>query len=188
MKYKFIEIDGTLINNDIVDIKFSCDLEKCKGACCTMESEYGAPLKEDEIYEIRKNLPVILDYLPAEHAEAIRKEDFWEKKFDQLMTKSINDRECVFVYYDGDIAKCGIEKAFFDGKVDFRKPISCHLFPIRISNHGGNILRFEHYSECEPAIINGIEKNISTAEFCKDAIIRFFDKDWFEKLKSYIRS
>lgn len=153
-----------------------------------MESEYGAPLKASEVGEIQKNLPVIFEYLPEEHVQSIKQNDFWEKKFGQLMTKSMNDRECVFVYYDGDIAKCGIEKAYFDGKIDFRKPISCHLFPIRISNHGGDVLRFEHYSECEPAIMNGIDKKITTAEFCKDALIRFFNKDWFEKLRSYIRS
>lgn len=188
MKSNFIEIEGALINPDVAEIKFSCDLGKCKGACCTMESEYGAPLKAPEIEKIEENLSVILEYLPKEHVKEIKQNGFWEMKFSQLMTKSINNKECVFVYYEGDIAKCGIEKAYFDEKIDFRKPISCHLFPIRISNHGGEVLRFEHYSECKPALEKGIKQNISTAEFCKDALIRFFDKDWFEKLKSHLRN
>ena len=186
MEKNFIDIDDVIINNDLFEKKFTCDLEKCKGACCTMKSEYGAPLTEEEISKIDEILPVVKNYIPDRNVEEIEDFGFWEDKFDQLMTRSINNMDCVFVYYEGDIAKCGIEKAFFDGKVDFRKPISCHLFPIRVSDFGGDVLRFEEYSECKAALKKGLETNLTIFEFCKDALKRLYGNKWFEKTRSYL--
>ena len=126
-----VEIDEIIVNREVIKTKFTCDLEKCKGACCTMESEYGAPITKSEIEKIEKILPIVFEYLPGRHIQEIKKNGFWYEVEGQLMTRSINKRACVFVTYEGDIAKCGIEKAYRDGKVDFIKPVSCHLFPIR---------------------------------------------------------
>lgn len=188
MKPEFFEIDNILINGEVVSTNFTCDLGKCKGACCTMESQFGAPITQEEIDKIDAILPVVLDYLPQKHSKEIQKKGFWVKKHDQLMTRSMNNRECVFVYYEGDIAKCGIEKAYGDGKVDFIKPISCHLFPIRISDFGGQVLRFEKYSECQPAIEKGNNTKIKIIDFCKDALERRFGSKWLNTIKDAIGS
>ncbi len=102
------------------------------------------------------------------------------------LLKSINNRACVFVYYDNEIAKCAIEKAYLDGKTDFKKPISCHLFPIRVSDFGGDVLRFEHMNECQPAIELGKKENTTVAEFCEEPLNRLYGKEWYSQFKEII--
>lgn len=183
-----IEIKEVIVNNQVFDTEFTCDLEKCKGACCTMESEFGAPLTEKEVERIDEILPTVKNYLSENSIDRIDEIGFWEKKQETLMTTSINNRDCVFVYYEGDIAKCAIEKAYFEGEVEFRKPISCHLFPIRVSDFGGPVLRFESYSECKPAKKLGKKTKINVFEFCKDALVRLYGKNWYENVKEKIGS
>ena len=182
MKDSFYDIDEVLINKDIADIKFTCDLNKCKGACCTMESEYGAPTDEEEIKIIEDMLDKIMERLPESNKRIINDSGFWEDKDGDLMISSINNKDCVFAVYEHGVAKCIIEKMYFEGETEFRKPISCHLFPIRIADFGGPILRFEEYQECKPALSNGLVTGISTLEFCKDALIRKFGEGWYNKL------
>ena len=187
MKADFIEIDNITLNSEIAEKTFTCDLAKCKGACCTMESQFGAPVTKEEIEIITGVLPVVKDYLPKEHVKEIEKNGFWIEKYGDLMTRSIKNRDCVFVTYEGDIAKCGIEKAYRDGKIDFIKPVSCHLFPIRVSNFGGPVLRYEKYEDCEPAVEKGEKTKIKIIDFCRDALERAFGKEWFLKIKEAIR-
>ncbi len=186
MNPEFLEIDNVYINAEVVETNFTCDLSKCKGACCTMESEYGAPVTRQEIDSINKILPTVLEYLPEEHVKEIERNGFWMEKDNELMTRSLNNRACVFVTYEGDIAKCGIERAYREGKVDFIKPVSCHLFPIRISNFGGPVLRFEKYSECSPALEKGNKTGIKIIDFCREALERQFGKNFFTRTKEGI--
>lgn len=181
-----IPVEDVLIRTEIAEKSFSCDLEKCKGACCTLESEYGAPLLEEEVEKIDKILDIVSEYIPDNHKEEIAKNGFYEVKDGELMTTSVNNKACVFVYYDNDIAKCGIERAFFDGKVDFRKPISCHLFPIRVSKFGGDVLRYEKFSECSPALERGEKQNIKLVNFCEDSLKRLYGDKWYSTLKEII--
>lgn len=183
MDADFIQIDDVVVNTEIVNSYFTCDLGKCKGACCTMESPYGAPITQDEIDEIEKELPAILPYLPKAHLSEIEKRSFWVKQQNELMTRSVNNRACVFVFYEGDVAKCAIERAFHEAKIECNKPISCHLFPIRISNFAGPVLRYEKYRECQPAIEKGKQTKITVLDFCKDSIERAFGTEWFKTLK-----
>jgi hypothetical protein len=187
MAADFVEVDNILISSEIFEQWFQCDLNKCKGACCTMESAFGAPIKKEEVENIEKNLSIITEYLPNEHSIEIKRNGFWISKFDQFMTRSLNNRACVFVVYDGDIAKCSIEKAFNDGKINFNKPISCHLFPIRIGNFNGKVLRFEKYGECMPALEKGVLSQTNIFEFCKDALIREFSESWYDKTMEAIK-
>ena len=187
MDLDFIEIDNVAVNSEIMDNCFTCDLAKCKGACCTMESEFGAPVSEEEIETINKILPEIKEYLPPKSVKEIEKNGFWMNKQDELMIRSIDNRDCVFVVYDGDIAMCGIEKAYRNGKINFIKPVSCHLFPIRVSNFGGPVLRYEKYSDCHPAIEKGNKTKIKIFDFCREALERSFGKEWFSKIKEAIR-
>ena len=105
--------------------------------------------------------------------EEIESNGFYEEIDGQLLIKSIDDKECVFVYYENEIAKCGIEKAFLNDQTDFKKPISCHLFPIRVSDFGGDVLRFEKFDECKPAITKGKKENTTVAEFCGEPLERY---------------
>lgn len=181
-----IPVEDVLVRPEIGEVNFACDLGKCKGACCTIESEYGAPLLSEEVDEIEKILPVVKNYLPREHVDVIEERGFYESKGGELLTNSLNNRACVFVYYENDIAKCGIEKAFNEGKVDFRKPISCHLFPIRVSNCGGDVLRYEKLSDCKPALKNGADNKIKLVDFSKDSLVRAYGEIWYNKLKEKV--
>ena len=179
----FESIDGVLVNKDIISKKFTCDLKACKGACCTMKSEYGAPLLSKEIRVIEEYLPVISEYLPKKSITEIKTNGFWEKKEDEYMTRSHGDTDCVFVYYEGDIAKCAIEKAYNEEKIDFIKPISCHLFPIRITDFGGDVVRYEEYEDCKPALKKGEETGLTVLEFCEKPIKRAYSEDFYTKLE-----
>jgi hypothetical protein len=182
----FIAVEDVIIRPEIAEKRFECDLSLCKGACCTLESEYGAPLLQEEAGEIEKILDIVKDYIPEEHWDQIQKKGFYDIRDGDLMVSSVNNRACVFVYFDGDIAKCGIEKAYFDGKTAFRKPVSCHLFPIRVSNMGGDVLRFEKFDECRPAIEKGNKNNTFVADFCKDSLVRLYGEQWYLKFKEII--
>jgi hypothetical protein len=173
------------VREDIVEIPFSCDLKKCKGACCTLESELGAPINKNEIEEIDKILPIVKKYLTQINIDEIEERGFYEAKDDELMITSVDNKDCVFSYYDNSVAKCAIERAYFDGKVNFRKPVSCHLFPIRVTDFSGDVLRYEKFSECTPALEKGKEENITIAEFCKDSLIRLYGENWYNKLMNY---
>jgi len=179
----FDNIDGVLVSKDIVKTKFTCDLKACKGACCTMKSDFGAPLNADEIDIIEKHLPILKENLKNDSIQEIEKYGFWEKKEDTLMTRSLGDTDCVFVFYEGDIARCSIEKAYNEGKIDFIKPISCHLFPIRISEFGGDILRYEVYDDCKPALENGEKTGLSILEFCEKPIKRAFNNNFYNNIE-----
>jgi hypothetical protein len=182
---KIFAINDVLVRDEIVEIPFSCDLKKCKGACCTLESELGAPVTKAEIEEIEKILPVIKEYLKQINIDEIEEKGFFEIKDDEMMITSVNNRDCVFSFWENGIAKCAIERAYFDGKVQFRKPISCHLFPIRVTDFSGDVLRYEKFSECAPALEKGKEENITIVEFCKDSLIRLYGEDWYNKLMNY---
>jgi len=181
-----ISIENVLVSKEIAESNFACDLKKCKGACCTLESDHGAPLNFEEVEKIESILHEVKPYLPQNHVDAIEKNGFFEEIDGDLMTRSISGKSCVFVYFEDDIAKCGIERAFFDGKVDFRKPISCHLFPIRVSKFGGDVLRYEKFKECLPAVDNGNETNEKLLDFCRESLTRLYGNNWYSKLKKLI--
>lgn len=187
MNEQILPVENILVRREISEICFKCDLMKCKGACCTFESNYGAPLKWDEINTIDNILKDVLCYLPKSHQKEIEERRFYEIKKDEPMIRSVDNRACVFVYFEDDIARCSIEKAYIEGKTDFRKPISCHLFPIRISYFGGDVLRFENLDQCQPAVELGKIENITVAEFCEEPLNRLYGKEWYSKFIELIK-
>ena len=186
MDKQILPVGNILVGKEITEISFKCDLLKCRGACCTFESRYGAPLRWEEVNIINELLTEVLRNLPQAHKEEIEERGFYEVKKDEPMISSIDNRACVFVYYENDIAKCAMEKAYIDGKTDFRKPISCHLFPIRISDFGGDVLRFEQLDVCQPAIQSGKKENTTVAEFCEDSLSRLYGKEWYSQFMELI--
>lgn len=169
----FKSMNSIKIDTQIYDIKFLCNLDKCKGGCCTVYGENGAPLLEEEIPIIQENLEKIKKYMQKNSIDFINRNGFWVHDSDgELSVQCINNRDCVFVYYDEHkIAKCAIEKAYSRGESNFRKPVSCHLFPIRVSN---NYIYYEQFSICEPALENGELENVELVNFVKSALERRF--------------
>ncbi|MCH7972909.1 MAG: DUF3109 family protein [Bacteroidetes bacterium] len=178
-----ILIDDIVVRDEILSQKFVCDLEKCKGACCTLKSEFGAPLLKEEIPLIEENYGEVEKYLPEKHKKAINTSGFYEEKHGELMINSVDNKSCVFVYYENDIAKCSLEKAYLEGKSSFKKPVSCQLFPIRISNFGGDVLRYEKFSECNHAEKKGSNKNTYLYEFSEEPLTSKYGSKWYLSLK-----
>jgi hypothetical protein len=169
--------------------KFACDLGACAGACCTMPGGRGAPVDEGEVDDLLASVDAALPYLPERNREIIRTVGPLEGRAGDRATRCIDNRDCVFVYYDREVAKCAIEKAHFNGETPFRKPISCHLFPIRVSEVlGGTYLRYEQIPECDPALANGARKNVPLYRFLKDALTRAFGREAYEALVAQIES
>jgi hypothetical protein len=173
------------VHESVATTRFACDLHQCKGACCTFPGGRGAPLRDSELSEIESVFPVIAASLPKEHLEAVRENGLIDGTPGNYATQCVDGKACVFVYVDEGIARCAIERAFFEGKVSWRKPISCHLFPIRIGRDGREI-HFEHFSECAPALRKGEHEQIPVHAFVKDSLERAFGADWTNQLTNTI--
>lgn len=176
-----ILINDVLVEEEISSTHFSCDLEKCKGACCTFPGEFGAPVLDSEVIAIERNLDAAKEYLSERSKNYIQKHGFIKGEQGNLNTVCIDDKDCVFVYYERDIAFCAIEKAYREGLSDFQKPVSCHLFPVRVGNFGGKSLYYEKIAECKPAIKNGKKQKIRIHESVKDALVRSFGDKWYQE-------
>jgi len=180
-------IEEVLVEDEILTKKFCCDLEKCKGSCCTFYGEYGAPVLDDEVKKIKEAKIIAEKYLSKKTRDFINKNGFIEGFPGNYSTVCIEKRDCVFVYYENGIAFCALEKAYLNGETKFRKPLSCHLFPIRIAYWNNGSLYFSEISECAPALIKGETENILLAESVKDALIRKFGESWYKNFVNYIK-
>ena len=178
-------IDDIAVDSSLLTRKFACDLLKCKGACCSLPGGRGAPLLDSEIPEIEAALPEVLPILSEEKRKLISESGFYEGPKGDCATTCVDDEDCVFVYRENGIAKCAVERAYNEGKVGFRKPISCHLYPIRVSSFGGDILRYHELSECDPAVRKGKSENVGVIEFLKTALTRLYGEEWYNKLEIY---
>lgn len=172
-----------IIDDRIFNVKFSCDVRKCKGACCTLKGAGGAPILDEEVRIIKRNLNVAKKYLHPVHVFYLETEGFLEGKTGDYSIKSVNDEECVFSFYEEGIAKCSFQKAFYNKETDFQKPISCHLFPVRISGLKRNIIKYEEINECIDALEKGEEENLTVFEFAKDSLVREYGIGFYNDLK-----
>lgn len=151
-----------------------------------MEGEFGAPLADDELEIIETEMPRILPYLTPASQSAIKKNGFFEKDSDgDIVTTCLPSGECNFSYKDENgILSCGIEKAWKEGKTSFRKPISCHLYPIRVSKVGEfNALNYHRWEICKPACKLGDKHKVAIYKFLKDPLIRKFGEAWYKELE-----
>ncbi|MFP4529010.1 MAG: DUF3109 family protein [Candidatus Kapaibacterium sp.] len=181
-----INFDDILLDEEISQAKFACRLDKCHGACCTFPGDFGAPVLDEEVPRLRAAVDIVRKYLPKKALDTIEREGVVEGLPGKFTTICINKRDCVFVYYEGKVAKCALEKAWFSGELNFRKPISCHLFPIRVGNYGGKYLYYEKIDECAPAVCEGQSRDIPLIETVADALTRAYGAEWVERLKKYI--
>ena len=178
-----IKIDNVLVSDDIKQIHFVCNLPACNGDCC-VEGDAGAPLEEEEISILEDCIDEIKPYMTDEGRQVVELMGVFD--FDaesSYVTPLVNNRECAFVYKENNINFCAIEKAYIDGKTSFKKPVSCHLYPIRLSKVGDhNAVNYDRWSICAPALVNGKKLGVPMYVFLKDPLIRKFGEEWYGKL------
>jgi hypothetical protein len=179
-----ILFENTLLSEELFDKHFICDLTKCKGACC-VEGDFGAPLEREEIEILENELENILPYLTKEAIQQIESKGVWENDKDgDLVTTCLPTGECNFSFKDeAGVLGCGIEKAWKEGKTTFRKPISCHLYPIRISKVGEyDALNYNRWEICKPACNLGAKHQVTVFAFLKDSLVRKYGENWYNEV------
>ncbi|MFC0876872.1 DUF3109 family protein [Saccharicrinis sp. FJH2] len=179
-----LQIGDTLISLDLFEKRFICDLPACHGSCC-VEGDSGAPLTQEEKQIIEDLLPDIWDDLSPEAQKLIKKQGVSYVDGDgDLVTSIIKGKECVFTYFDENgTCKCAIEKAYNEGKSDFKKPVSCHLYPVRVKKYPTfQAVNYDKWEICKPALDLGEKLGVPIYKFVKDALIRKFGEDWYNEL------
>ncbi|MBT5932321.1 MAG: DUF3109 family protein [Flavobacteriales bacterium] len=179
-----VEIDDKIVSTDLFSEKFVCDLSKCKGACC-VKGNGGAPLTEKEVELIEDNLEQIKPFMSEKGIQTIKDEGvYYLDEEDAPATKLIDKKECCFVYFDNsNTAKCSIETAYKSGEIDFNKPQSCHLYPIRIKEFTEfTALNYEEWDICAPACSLGQSLKVPVYKFLQEPITRVFGSSFFDEL------
>ena len=179
-----IQIDDKLISEDLFSEEFVCNLAKCKGICC-VEGDAGAPLDEDETKILDEIYPKIKPYLRSEGIQAIEEQGTYTLDFEgDLVTPLVNNVECAYVIFDEKgYTKCAIEKAYEDGVIDWQKPISCHLYPIRITEYSNfSAINYHEWNICSDACTLGKELGIKVYQFLKKPLIRKYGEDFYQTL------
>ena len=179
-----IEIGDTIISRDLLHNAFVCDLAVCKGACC-VEGDSGAPLEEDERAILDKEYEAIKPYLLDEGRKAIDRQGSSVIDSDgDLGTPLVEEGACAYAIFENGKALCGIEKAWKAGATAFRKPISCHLYPVRVSSYSSfQAVNYHRWKICDPACQLGAQLEVPVYVFLKDALIRRFGLKWYHELE-----
>jgi len=179
-----IQIDDKLISEDLFSEEFVCNLAKCKGICC-VEGDAGAPLDEDETHILDEIYPKIKPYLRPEGIQAIEEQGTYTLDFEgDLVTPLVNNAECAYVIFDEKgYTKCAIEKAYEDGVIDWQKPISCHLYPIRITEYSNfSAINYHEWDICSDACTLGKELGVKVYQFLKKPLIRKYGEEFYQTL------
>ncbi len=180
-----IEIGRAIISDEIFEKHFLCDILKCKGACC-IEGDSGAPLTDEEAILIEEEYDTFSDLLPEKHKKEVEKQGYSLIDEDgDLVTPLVDNRQCVYSYYnDKGILKCAIEKAHFEGKTKFRKPISCHLFPIRITEYKRfDAVNYQELDICKPGRVCGASEKLPLYKFLKEPLINKYGEEWYKEVE-----
>ena len=182
-----IAIDDILVSDEIVEQQFVCDLEKCKGGCC-VDGDAGAPLERSELKELNEVYKAVLPYLSQE-AKIILETGgryVYDKEFGWV-TPTVGNGMCAYgIIGKNNIVKCGIEQAYNDGKISWKKPISCHLFPVRIKKtKNAELVNYEpREGLCDAACVLGKKLKIPVYQFLKEPLIRKYGKDFYDALSA----
>jgi len=176
-------IDEILVSDEIKEIKFACDLHACKGDCC-VDGDAGAPLDEEEISILEDDIDEILPFMTKEGIEVVKNTGVFVYDIDgEYVTPLVNDEECAFVYTEKGISYCAIEKAYLEGKIEFQKPISCHLYPVRLTYVGQTLaVNYHEWHICAPALNSGNKLGTPLYKYLKAPLTRKFGDAWYKKL------
>lgn len=179
-----IQIENTLISFDVFEKKFCCDLQQCKGVCC-IEGDSGAPLEKGEPRQIEADYEGIRTFMKPQGIRAVEEQGFAVVDKDgDLVTPLINGGECAYAIEENGVCWCAIEKAWSQGKSAFRKPESCHLYPIRITRYAGfEALNFHKWDICRCARIKGEQEGIPVYRFLKQALIARYGEEWYRQVE-----
>ncbi|KAA3438632.1 DUF3109 family protein [Rufibacter hautae] len=183
-----IVLQNTVLSDDLKDKFFVCNLEKCKGACC-VEGDLGAPLDKDELPLLADAYEHVMPYMSQEGIQAVNEQGLFVEDFEgDYSTPTIGDRECAYAIYDENLTlKCAIEQAYLDGKISWKKPISCHLYPIRITKYDGfEALNYDRWEICNPACSFGLELGVPVYKFLREPLIRKYGEQWFNELDEMV--
>lgn len=177
-------VGSVLVSDNVLDAPFTCNLGACLGGCCVVGTS-GAPLEPDERAELERALPRVRKYLRPEALEIIDEHGPWEEvEAGRYATRCVDRAECVFVIFEGPIAKCSLQKAYRAGRIDFEKPVSCHLYPIRIQRYGDyEALNYEQISLCTPAIRHGQRHGTQLIDFLREPLVRKYGEEWYEQFR-----
>ena len=182
------QLGKTIVSEDIIEKEFVCNLAACKGACC-VEGEAGAPLTEEEVTILKNIYPKVKPYLRPEGIKAIEDQGTHIKtELKDLETPLVEGKECAYVTFsENGTASCGIENAYNDGKIDYKKPISCHLYPVRVQEYSEfSAVNYHKWPICNDACTLGNELKVPVYKFTKEALIRKFGLNWFLQLEKLV--
>ncbi len=178
---EMIEIEDKIVSEDLFESFFCCDLPRCRGACC-VEGDAGAPLEESEIAVIEEHLEAIKPYMTPEGIEAVRRQGVFEVDFDgDYATTLVNGAECAFSFRENGYTLCAIERACLQGDIPYKKPISCHLYPIRAVrfSNGSTGLNYHRWGICGDARVKGRKEGIKVYQALKEPIVRAFGAEFY---------
>ncbi|MFU8861129.1 MAG: DUF3109 family protein [Cyclonatronaceae bacterium] len=178
------QVGDVLISDDVAKARFACDLGRCKGACCVLGAA-GAPLKRSEIPVVNKAWKTLRAEV-SERAREVAADEGLIRNIEYAPELNFTDgADCIFVVYEGDVALCSIQKAFDEGRFNWPKPFSCHLYPLRITDMGSvKMINYEYIpSMCGPACERGEKERVYLSDFLKDALIREFGPEWYEEFR-----
>ncbi|MBQ0116311.1 MAG: DUF3109 family protein [Flavobacterium sp.] len=178
------QLGKTIVSEDILEKEFVCNLTACKGGCC-VDGDAGAPLSKEETAILEEIYPTIKPFLRPEGIEVIEKQGTWLIGTDgDMETPLINNADCAYVIFDGDTALCGIEQAYNEGLISWKKPVSCHLYPIRIREYSDfSAVNYNRWHICSDACVLGKELSVPVYKFVKEALVRKFGLEWYEELE-----
>lgn len=179
------QLGKTIISEEIIEKDFVCNLSACKGACC-IAGDAGAPLEESEAKILEDIYPKVKPFLRKEGIAVIEKQGaFVKSEWDELETPLINNEDCAYVIFDEkNTALCAIEEAYNQGEVNFKKPVSCHLYPIRVKDYKEfAAVNYHKWEICDDACALGKELQVPVYKFVKQALIRKFGEDWYAELE-----
>ncbi|MFD1769500.1 DUF3109 family protein [Sphingobacterium suaedae] len=180
-----IEVGSVLVHEDIIKNDFVCNLTKCKGICC-VEGDAGAPLLAHETSVLKEIYPKVKPYMTPKGIAAIEEQGTHVIDADgDLTTPCVDgDKECAYVTWENGITKCAIEKAYELGEVHWKKPISCHLYPIRATHYPEfDVLHYDRWHICHDACTFGKDLGVPVYKFLKDPLIREYGEDWYKELE-----
>lgn len=187
-----IAIDNTIVSEHLLEKKFVCDLNACKGECC-VAGDSGAPLELEEISIMEDLLDKVKPYLPKDGLKAIEKQGVFVIDEDgDYTTPLVKGKHCAFTYFENDgstslttgIAKCAIEKAYYAGDITWKKPVSCHLYPVRITKYKDyDAVNFHSWEVCKPACECGAKLDVPVYKFLREPLIRKYGEDWYKQLE-----
>ncbi len=180
-----VQIGDVVVSLDVFREMFFCDLSACKGGCC-IEGDAGAPVELEEVEKLEEVLPVVWEQLSPEARAVIDRQGVvYTDPEGDLVTSIVNGKDCVFTCYDEKgCCYCAIEKAYREGKTKFYKPVSCHLYPIRVGDYGPfQAVNYHRWNVCKAAVLLGKKEDMPLYKFLKEPLIRKFGKEWYEELE-----